>query len=90
MCSISVITFLLMEIPSQLISKRVGVEIWVPTQMIIWSVIAICQVKITGRASFLATRALLGVFEGGFIPDMVRPEFNGVLRFDVEIKSHFS
>ncbi|KAJ6600415.1 major facilitator superfamily domain-containing protein [Mycena vulgaris] len=69
--SVFFITFLLMEIPSQLISKRVGVEVWVPTQMIIWSVIAICQAKVTGRASFLATRALLGVFEGGFIPDMV-------------------
>jgi hypothetical protein len=43
-----VITFLLMEIPSQLISKRVGVEVWVPTQMIIWSVIAIYQAKVTG------------------------------------------
>ncbi|KAJ7832250.1 major facilitator superfamily domain-containing protein [Mycena olivaceomarginata] len=69
--SVFFITFLLMEIPSQLISKRVGVEVWVPTQMVIWSVIAICQAKVTGRASFLATRALLGVFEGGFIPDMV-------------------
>ncbi|KAJ7339820.1 permease of the major facilitator superfamily [Mycena albidolilacea] len=69
--SVFFITFLLMEIPSQLISKRVGVEVWVLTQMIIWSVIAIFQAKVTGRASFLATRALLGVFEGGFIPDMV-------------------
>ncbi|KAJ7800043.1 major facilitator superfamily domain-containing protein, partial [Mycena olivaceomarginata] len=75
------ITFLLMEISSQLISKRVGAEVWVPTQTIIWSVIAMSQAKVTGRASFLATRALLGVFEGGFIPDMVLSELTIRLSF---------
>ncbi|PCH38856.1 MFS general substrate transporter [Wolfiporia cocos MD-104 SS10] len=65
------ISFLFMEIPSQLISKRIGVERWVPMQMVLWSIVAVCQCALTGKISFWATRALLGIFEGGFIPDMV-------------------
>jgi len=39
--------------------------------MIAWSIVASCQSHINGRSSFYATRALLGLIEGGFIPDCV-------------------
>ncbi|PVH17117.1 uncharacterized protein CXQ87_004678 [Candidozyma duobushaemuli] len=69
--TIFLVAFLLAELPSQVISKKLGPDIFIPLQMCSWSIVAICQGAMQNRAGFFVCRALIGAIEGGFIADLV-------------------
>lgn len=64
-------SFLAAELPSGLISKRVGADRWIPFLIVSWSIVSGSQAFLTNRAGFFAIKALLGLLMGGFIPDIV-------------------
>ncbi|VBB84817.1 Putative Protein similar to YIL166C of Saccharomyces cerevisiae [Podospora comata] len=69
--SLFAFSFLCAEVPSQLISKYLGCDIWIPLQMVLWSLVASSQFTLSGRFGYLASRVLLGMLQGGFIPTVV-------------------
>jgi hypothetical protein len=69
--TISRVGFLVAELPSQLISKRIGPDLWIPTQIYIFSLISAMQFSPKDRASFLAKRYLIAPFQGGFVPNTI-------------------
>src|SRR5690242_16473448 len=59
--------FLAAELPSGLISKRIGADRWIPTIMVAWSITAGSQAFLTSKAGFYVIKVLLGLLMGGFI-----------------------
>ena len=56
-------SFLLAELPSQLVSKKLGPDRWIPMQITLWSIVAMSQSALSGKKSFYATRSILGLLE---------------------------
>ena len=63
--------YALFEVPSNLMLVRVGARVWIARIMITWGVISGLMAAVTGPASFLTLRFLLGVAEAGFFPGVV-------------------
>lgn len=63
--------YFLFEIPSNLILQRVGARIWIARIMIVWGLVSMAMVAVTGPWSFYGMRVLLGLAEAGFFPGMV-------------------
>lgn len=69
--TVYLVSFLLSEVPSQMISKWLGPDIFIPVQICIWSLVSMCQGAMKNNTGFLICRAVIGSFQGGFIADMV-------------------
>ncbi|KAL9617712.1 MAG: hypothetical protein Q9160_007486 [Pyrenula sp. 1 TL-2023] len=61
-------TYILLEIPSNILLKKIRPSIWLSFVMFSWGVITICQGLTKSFAGLCVCRVLLGVFEAGFVP----------------------
>lgn len=69
--TIYLVTFLAAELPGGLISKKVGPFRYTPAVICLWGGLCMVQAAMKSRRSFWLLRALLGIAQGGFIPEMV-------------------
>jgi MFS family permease len=69
--TIFLLSFLAAELPSGLISKKIGPDRWIPFIITAWSLVSAAQAGLTDKAGYFACRCLLGLLMGGFIPDTV-------------------
>ncbi|KAF1814745.1 major facilitator superfamily transporter [Eremomyces bilateralis CBS 781.70] len=56
------------EIPSNMMLKKTKPSIWIPSIMVFWGFLCCMMGLVTNKAGLLATRALLGISEGGLFP----------------------
>jgi MFS family permease len=64
-------TYIVSELPSNLVLKRFSPKLWLPFLTFIWGALTMCLGFVRNFGSFVAVRALLGVAEGGLLPGMV-------------------
>ena len=63
--------YVLCEVPSNLILRRVGARLWIARIMITWGLAACSLSLVRTPWSFHALRFLLGVAEAGFLPGII-------------------
>jgi ACS family tartrate transporter-like MFS transporter len=63
--------YFLFEVPSNLILERVGARVWIARIMIVWGLVSMAMMLVTGATSFYVMRILLGLAEAGFFPGMI-------------------
>jgi MFS family permease len=63
--------YILFEIPSNLILRRVSPSTWITFLMTSWGIITLCQGLVHTHSALIGLRFLLGLFEAGFSPGAV-------------------
>lgn len=63
--------YLVFELPSNLLMRRVGARRWMARIMISWGLISSCTMFARDQWTFYALRILLGIAEAGFFPGII-------------------
>ncbi|TVY26070.1 putative transporter [Lachnellula hyalina] len=69
--SVRSITIFDIEIPSNLVLKKISPKIWLPALTVMWGIVTMCLGFVRNYSGFLAVRAVLGITEGGLLPGIV-------------------
>ena len=65
------VSYVIFEIPSNLLLDRFGVRVWIARIMITWGVVSAATMFVRSPESFFALRFLLGAAEAGFFPGII-------------------
>ncbi|KAK1997140.1 major facilitator superfamily transporter [Colletotrichum falcatum] len=66
--SVFYIVYLLVEVPSNIILKRVGPRFYLPFLVVGFGLVSLCTAFVTSFEGLVVVRAVLGIFEGGAMP----------------------
>ncbi|KAK0935149.1 hypothetical protein LTR29_013249 [Friedmanniomyces endolithicus] len=61
-------SYIVFEVPSNILIKRLAPSTWLSLIMFLWGVITICQGLVQTKTQLYIMRFLLGIFESGFFP----------------------
>ncbi|CAJ0829040.1 13659_t:CDS:2 [Entrophospora sp. SA101] len=62
------IGYVLFDIPSNIMTKKIGINFWFPIIMIGWAICSLIQAFIVNAAELYVLRILIGIFESGLTP----------------------
>lgn len=65
------LSYVLFEVPSNLMLHRIGVRVWIARIMITWGIASSAMMFVQGTASFYTLRFVLGAAEAGFFPGII-------------------
>ncbi|KAF7187285.1 MFS transporter prlL [Pseudocercospora fuligena] len=65
------ITYVLFEVPSNLILAKTRPSIYLPTIMALWGIVTCCMAKVETFGQLVALRTIVGVLEAGFAPGVL-------------------
>jgi sugar phosphate permease len=65
------IAYASIEIPSNIMLRRVGARLWLSRIMVTWGIVSASMMFVNSATSFYVVRVLLGVAEAGFFPGAV-------------------
>ena len=65
------LTYVILEVPSNLVLERVGARRWIARIMFSWGVVSGLMAVIDGATGFYVLRVLLGAAEAGFFPGII-------------------
>jgi MFS family permease len=69
--SIFFVSYVLLEVPSNLALHKVGAKLWMARIMTTWGLVSAATMFVQGPTSFYSVRLVLGAFEAGFFPGVI-------------------
>ncbi|WRT65141.1 uncharacterized protein IL334_002083 [Kwoniella shivajii] len=64
------VSYVVFEVPSNLVLKKLRPSRWIPATMICWAIFQTCMGLVTNYGQLLALRFCLGLFESGLFPGL--------------------
>ncbi|KAF7315002.1 MFS domain-containing protein [Mycena indigotica] len=69
--TVTYVPYIAAELPSNLLLKKIGPNLMLPTMITLWGIVTACQGTVKSYGGLLACRFFLGLLEGGVFPGLV-------------------